>query len=65
MILLSNVMDGAILGEFIVPGNCPGTLTRVRRKALVRQGVIASSKLTLPGDAKEAQKKQAQLSHAG
>lgn len=64
-ILLSNARDGAILEEFIVPGNSTGTLTRARRKALIRQGFVASSELTLPGDAKEAQKKQAELSHAG
>ena len=57
-------MDGAILGEFTVPSNSPGPLTRARRKALIRQGFIASSELTLPGDAKKAQKKQTELSHA-
>lgn len=65
MILLSIAMGSAILGEFIVPSIFPGTSTRVRGKALVRPGFAASSELTLPGDAKEAQKKQAELSHAG
>lgn len=53
--------DGTILGEC----TSPGTWTRVRRKALIRQGFVASSELTLPGDVKEAQKKQTELSHAG
>lgn len=58
-------MDGAIVGELIASGNSPNALTRAGRKALISQGVIASSGLTLPGDAKEAQKKQPKLSHGG
>lgn len=64
-IILSSARDGAILEEFIIPGNSTGTLTRAQRKVLIRQGFVASPELTLPGDAKEAQKKQAELSHAG
>lgn len=41
----------------------PGTWTRVRGEAVIRQGLTASSELTLPGDAKEAQQNQAELSH--
>lgn len=42
----------------------PSTWTRVRGEAVIRQGLTASSELTLPGDAKEAQENQAELSHA-
>lgn len=43
----------------------PGTRTRARGEAVIRQGLAASSELTFPGDAKKAQQNQAKLSHAG